>query len=102
MKTPKWTPGPWHILPSAFDTGQLNIGTPQRTACCVFYDRPEPNDHEIAQANARLIAAAPELVEALLAMVQHYGGGPVSTVAEGLAAHRKARAALAKVDGKDA
>lgn len=49
-----------------------------------------------------LAAQRDELASALRAMVQHYGGGPVSTAAEGLAAHRKAREALAKVDGKDA
>lgn len=56
--------------------------------------------HDLALA--LITAQRDELASALRAMVQHYGGGPVSTVAEGLAAHRKARGALAKLDGKDA
>lgn len=63
------TPGPWAINESAFSSSlvkELHIGTPTRTAACVYDDcaagilvRSE------VEANARLIAAAPELLEAL-------------------------------------
>ena len=53
------------------------------------------HDQETARANARLIAAAPELLEALEALL----GNCLDS--EGLAAaHAKARAALAKAGGE--
>jgi hypothetical protein len=58
---------------------------------------------EEALANARLIAAAPELVAALKAMVKHFGvleyNEMVHPVAQ--AASKQARAALAKVSPQD-
>lgn len=85
----KHTPGPWSIN---YDCeyakhGQLSI---------------ETNDFFIAlvdagviaqQANARLIAAAPELLQALQGMVDYYG-----TASANIEALEAARAALAKAE----
>jgi hypothetical protein len=63
MSEPRWTPGPW---------------TAHAFLVMAGYDRithtggnlPPPRAHE-SQANARLIAAAPELYEALEAAEHH-------------------------------
>ena len=100
---PAHTPGPWTIHESAFSSSlvkELHIGTSTRTAACVYDDcaagilaRSE------VEANARLIAAAPELLEALEAVLpdlEHYvathGPGPDKRLAI-------ARAAIAKAKG---
>lgn len=64
----------------------------------LFYDDPEVNE-----ANARLIAAAPELLTALEGMIEVYGG---SNDVDGLPKHvveldliQEARAAIAKAKG---
>jgi len=99
---PTHTPGPWAIHESAFSSSlvkELHIGTPTRTAACVYDDcaagilvRSE------IEANARLIASAPELIEALEAVLpdlEHYvathGPGPDKRLAIARAAIAKAR-----------
>ncbi len=56
----KHTPGPWHVF-SIY--AQHEVRTPTDTLVAVANDR----------ANARLIAAAPELLSALKAMLTHMG-----------------------------
>ncbi|KKK67177.1 hypothetical protein LCGC14_2956660, partial [marine sediment metagenome] len=64
------TPGPW-IVSGLLDTGAgfdwVNADGPQAVAkICVPSPHPNVVDaREMAKANARLIAAAPELLEAL-------------------------------------
>jgi hypothetical protein len=95
-----WTPGPWRInriaatnVESASGRGVASTGG--------FQDGTD--DAYLAnQANARLIAAAPELVEELMAALdereQQYGalpdGAPHWSV--------RARALLARIDGETA
>lgn len=60
----KHTPGPWK------DDGHMNVivetdGTSATQICCVYGRN--------GIANACLIAAAPELLEALEAIVEHFG-----------------------------
>ena len=61
VKAATHTPGPWAI------SGQLINGAPE--------PRPnpqvEPYPHAVAAANARLIAAAPELLEALQGLLRN-------------------------------
>lgn len=97
----KFTPGPWFVLGKNEDGYPLISGQP-------FYKgHPDPlyhvlvvsngADDEAADADAKLIAAAPDLYAALkeaFIAFAHDDEGPVwadSTIA-------KARAALAKVD----
>lgn len=84
----KHTPGPWFV------------GFLERTICTgsengpVLY-RVNPHPRPLSEADARLIAAAPELLEALQAMLAVYGhDGHFHPPA--LAATRAARAAIAK------
>jgi hypothetical protein len=63
----KHTPGPWMVLPSV-QTGQFAILTqhgPRKDIACT-YGFP----HDPREANARLIAAAPELLAACTAMAE--------------------------------
>lgn len=68
MSAPAFTPGPWAIVPYG-DERNTNLvihSDPQNRVC--FMATPGQNraeDEETIEANARLIAAAPELYEAL-------------------------------------
>lgn len=59
--TTKHTPGPWIIRHG----GSGFVGTEDRTVAIAYGDDPDCHADERMQANARLIAAAPELLEAL-------------------------------------
>jgi hypothetical protein len=59
------TPGPWIYTRNPENTRWIIDGAPARAiACTAGY---EPNN----EANARLIAAAPELLEALTGIIHH-------------------------------
>ena len=101
---PAHTPGPWSIHESAFSSSlvkELHIGTSTRTAACVYDDcaagilvRSE------VEANARLIAAAPELLEALERISTAYDETLRHPIAAPLLqAIYGARAAIAKARG---
>ena len=65
----KFTPGPWMVLPSVQD-GQFCILTehgPRKDIACTYGFPADPRE-----ANARLIAAAPELLEALQRLMRHF------------------------------
>ena len=78
------TPGPWRIT-DRYGVLTYQVGIDGRTVCTVWPrqqgHRPSGVDTEPwpeGEANARLIAAAPELLDALRAAVDLYGkpGGP--------------------------
>lgn len=62
MTETKWTPGPWSIDKGYIVSEDLIIAT-------IF-----PHFSEADKANAHLIAAAPDLYEALDRAAQHYHG----------------------------
>jgi hypothetical protein len=63
MNTPTHTPGPWHV---GFKPGPIVYGLQGEQVANLF----EPLiDAEENKANARLIAASPELLDALLLIV---------------------------------
>jgi len=77
--TTKHTPGPWKLKLARFPNGKL-AGVPYvfapngpdtyRHVCQPFFDdAASPEIRAQQEANARLIAAAPELIEALRAVV---------------------------------
>lgn len=88
---PQWLPGPWSL---AFDRGSTrDIIAPDSSPICsvrIHYVTPEQY-----AANARLIAAAPELAEALTEMVGKYAGQVQNDGGYDVML-TKARAALAK------
>lgn len=87
----KWTPGPWHANPCYegwwIHNGQS--GSDEFAICVTFSGNPN------SEADARLIAAAPELVEALKLWARWND----MTEAELAIALEATTAALAKANG---
>ena len=97
----KFTPGPWcvgHTLQGGSKTvprfeAYVHAGEISNHGNCIAVVHMGDagaihNDRQSVEANARLIAAAPDLYDALSKFVEHFGD-PFKT----------ARAALAKADG---
>ena len=95
----KHTPGPWHIGVRTFHAGRDVYGPkgePVAVADDAITATPE------AEANARLIAAAPDLLAALEALTACASmSGPAGTTAYLISNERMqaARAAIAKATG---
>lgn len=86
------TPGPWTLHPTALHPAVRSVGTPDagaRRICTVG----SMNGNPVDKANARLIAAAPELLEALQAIADT---DPIDAALDPQRAVRVARAAVAK------
>ena len=69
----KWTPGPWKVLPRGDLTSKFTIPVfatvGDGVVCSIVHTyTAEPRD----RANARLIAAAPDLYEALAGLLAQY------------------------------
>ena len=100
---PKWTPGPWKA--SSVEDGSFDIlgvtasGTVPTIVACLCESSCSSEEDA---ANARLIAAAPELYEALEELLaaecndQAYGASVEAIAA--MSAVKKARAALLKAN----
>ena len=69
---------------------------------CIYADYPSPSSPEYIEcaANATLIAAAPDLLEALQKAFLYINGGPGYTPENRMAAYHAARAAIAKATGE--
>jgi hypothetical protein len=67
--------------------------------CAIGGDTEDPREDQEALANARLIAAAPEMLEALRAMLG-YSERTTDTSCRCVEAEDKARAAIAKAEGR--
>src|SRR5689334_19211469 len=104
MSTTKHTPGPWHVEAEEWTDGQGIL------ICCkdAGVALIDPDDEEGATpedfANAHLIAAAPEMLEALKAFLRapsigSNGNGSV-TIEVATFNLDAARAAIAKAEGK--
>lgn len=100
----KHTPGPWVIGGSLISNGRVPVakvlhngnGNPSKAS---DYDRDAPRWLGGADANARLIAAAPELLAALEALVGEADLGEVDLDDDDRAKLEQARAAIAKATG---
>ena len=92
-----FTPGPWFCPTPLHGTfyveARIDGGMLQEVASCG--PTAEPSQQA---ANARLLAAAPELLEALTDCVEHMHW----TQPQGEAALKKAKAAIAKATGSEA
>ena len=108
MSEAKHTPGPWTFRRGPDDEGfEFTLGdTSERTLveqtfhyAEVLY--PEDGDqYETAEANARLMVAAPDLLTALEEMVEECEVWPDGTLAIDAPLLAAARAAIAKAKGK--
>jgi hypothetical protein len=85
-----FTPGPWE---ADLDSGNISQGGDQIASAWVPRHRDNPHPERVA--NARLIAAAPELFEALQWLKLIYGQRPDHSKPE-LRAMQRAADALAK------
>ena len=97
MSERKWTPGKWSVYEDERETYWPGIDA-GRTSIVVWGDQQENNGVqgdtlEEAKANAHLIAAAPDLYEALDRLVRYIN-------APSTEAYLSARAALAKARGE--
>lgn len=92
MSEPKHTQGPWCIHTETQPHGCPIVGNGRGLMLAMLsHSINYPDQRDEANANARLIAAAPELLEALKAVLAN------SLDSKGLAdAHKQARAAIAK------
>lgn len=97
MSAPQFTPGPWHVILDAFHVGNKRVASFHPSAIAKVYGDEPKDDDPKSTANARLIAAAPELYEALEALLPENCGRNAGTEAK---ARVNARAALAKARGE--
>lgn len=96
--TASHTPGPWEIRSCHETRGSVNgvtrsVRLPNRAEIIVsFLVDPTPAQDEEARANARLVAAAPDLLAALTRMVALFDSGAWShaNVADARAAIQRA------------
>lgn len=106
----KYTEGPWDYVPSTEHHGPY-VTTDFGTTVCDFYVMSNPDSwsvrnggdskpihhlYEMADANARLVAAAPGLLEALKEFVHPYQSGNLTE----RELREKALAAIAKAEGR--
>lgn len=94
----KHTPGPWNLYDDTASTGRIEIVALGKTVARIYRSVPEED-----LPNARLIAAAPDLLEALrgvVAMIDSlnsaYGSEQVDSVVS------NGRAVIAKATGEQA
>ena len=92
--SPAHTPGPWDVEPK----GSRHFVDGADGLTVAYLDRAGVRERSEIEANARLIASAPELIEALEAVLpdlEHYvathGPGPDKRLAIARAANAKAR-----------
>ena len=99
----KHTPGPWTFENDEEDLDQWLIRAPSTdnndTVGAVFKTGDSEYDNEVVYFNAHLIAAAPELLEALKAALDD-SGCDGDLCANGW--HEVARSAIAKAEWRDA
>lgn len=97
MEKTTYTPGPWHSRPVGF-RGHMEIFTASDDLIAALHLRDD------TAANARLIAAAPELLGELVKITDAYAeamkDAGVTHYPEALAVVRHARAAIAKARGE--
>ena len=83
LNPPKYTPGPWQRLPEEVDKPYIRIRGTQlggrykvANVMTPVYDDVHPREAEETRANAALIAAAPEMLAALIACADWIAAGP--------------------------
>lgn len=93
----KHTPGPWAI---DWNIGRLDIHSSGPLIATVPRNVRDDEADRVAQQNARLIAAAPELLSALQAIVTSLADHDDEGMIEHAEQMVTARAAIAKATGK--
>lgn len=95
-KTAKHTPGPWELTHYVSGTWVVapKADSVEITVCCL------PNETVHSTANARLIAAAPDLLEAAKAILQAWQDSPKSHQPHWSKAVNAAAHAIRKAEGE--
>ncbi len=103
------TRGPWSVLPEEADRDYIrirgtNLGHRYKIAnvLTVHYEGGRPSEAEETRANARLIAAAPELLSALQRTLNWLSGYPGGGTMAPYGPYEQAREAIAKATGASA
>lgn len=101
MSETKFTPGPWVVDPKYSRDIQAPDGLDVATCCLSILNRKATTEEE-SIANAALIAAAPDMYEALEMAILEYGkpGGPWNVPTEPGTWIDKAKAAIVKARGE--
>jgi hypothetical protein len=98
----KYTPGPWQEyadLPSTDPSWHIVTNETRMRVLANIHIEP---GNKMDEANARLIVAAPDLLEALQALMDEQNGPPlIRDAPRWEAAVDLARAAIAKAEGDD-
>lgn len=89
----KHTPGPWGCIDTSNHAHDYRLTKPDGSTLPLHV---EANDHSEQRANARLIAAAPDLLEALKYVLEDDGLVPRATAAT----RAVVRAAITKATGE--
>lgn len=98
MHTQRFTPGPWRTGAGDFPT--IYDRKHDKVAHCLMRPEDENTDGEPTRlANAKLVAAAPDLLEALQGIMSEYAGISDKWMAAARAAVTKATGHNAKVNG---
>lgn len=104
--TAQHTPGPWHFIGDSLTHRQFDIYAPNQPlgqhVCTVnnlSVEKLYTRDAGVALANARLIAAAPDLLAALQALIGEADLGEIDHDEETRQLLDAARAAIAKATG---
>tara|TARA_R110000868_G_scaffold117383_1_gene311867 strand:+ start:149 stop:466 length:318 start_codon:yes stop_codon:yes gene_type:complete len=97
-KTTTHTPGPWNAFyKNKYNEWHVSVPMPHGTMKLGLFDNGIPSDNP--EADARLIAAAPELLEALKEALP-WIGGIANENGSAQDAYRAAVLAIAKAEGK--
>lgn len=97
----KHTPGPWSIgTPNAKEYGEVGVHGPGEYGFIICDLQADGYDEKTQKANASLIAAAPDLLEALEGVTDMAADMIPSMGFAGLALIEAARAAIAKARGE--
>lgn len=96
------TPGPWRTDPDVGNESVLGADGIMVADCSIFTARNHRRNPAINQANARLIAAAPDLLNLVRRFIALSGGvwNPERYAAEEAELMQEARAAIAKARGE--
>jgi hypothetical protein len=100
MKT-KFTPGPWRVIPKAGGFGPVSILAQLPVGISIGHPVAYPgigDFDEVEAANAQLVAAAPELLEALKDAVAFIGNLPAGS--GGFQAYVKAMEIIDRAEGR--
>ena len=95
----KHTPGPWEVVVNPYSTGRYVYSADNRRLAIVN-EKDAGLEADESRANARLFAAAPDLLDALELLMDYQNGPPLPSYGHRWnEAMELARAAIAKAEG---